>query len=132
MNVLIERVDALIRAGSLPWSRQGKRIRVELDGQDRSQLVRLERHGDRYVLSSVVAGGDLVRRRRRRDLAYRIWRRNASKSVVTFRLDERDHVLGVIEQPVISMHDDELRFYVEVLAKECDRFEYVLTGGDRG
>jgi len=26
MNVLIERVDALIRAGSLPWSRQGKRI----------------------------------------------------------------------------------------------------------
>lgn len=51
--------------------------------------------------------------------------------MVSIRLDVRDRVLGVIELPVISLHDREPRSYVEVLAKESDRFGLVLTGGDR-
>ena len=38
--------------------------------------------------------------------------------------------MGTIEQPVASAHDDELRLYIEVLARECDHAEYVLTGED--
>ena len=41
-----------------------------------------------------------------------------------------NRLLGRIEQPVATLDHEELELYVEILAKECDRFEYVLTGGD--
>ena len=64
-------------------------------------------------------------------LAFRIWRRNALKAVVTFTIDRRERVIGLIDQPIESVHPKELKFYIETLARECDRFEYILTGADR-
>jgi hypothetical protein len=36
----------------------------------------------------------------------------------------------VTEVPASTLDRDELDLYIETLAKECDRFEYALTGED--
>jgi hypothetical protein len=65
-----------------------------------------------------------------RDLTYRSWRWNASKEIVDFSVDAKGRLVGVVQQPVKSAHDEELQLYVEALARECDHAEYVLTGRD--
>ncbi len=66
-----------------------------------------------------------------RDIAYRAWRRNAMKELVTFAFDDNDRLIGVVEVPSGTLQDEELRVYIEALAKECDRFEYALKGWER-
>jgi hypothetical protein len=36
----------------------------------------------------------------------------------------------VIRQPIDTTDDEELVLYINTLAAECDRFEYVVTGED--
>ena len=129
METLIARIDHLIAVERLPWRRKGRKIRISLSRDGRSQNIHLARQGDRYVLSSVIAHTSAVNEDRR-SLAYRLWRRNALKDVVTFTIDRRERVVGRIDQPIKSMHDRELKFYLETLARECDRLEYILTGVD--
>jgi hypothetical protein len=52
------------------------------------------------------------------------------KDLITFAFDDRDNLVGVIEQPVLTLDYEELKLYIETLARECDRFEYILTGDD--
>ncbi len=63
-------------------------------------------------------------RSQRRGLAYRIWRKNAEKELVTFAFEKRNCLVGVIEQPIATLDREDLRLYIESLAQECDRFEY--------
>jgi len=35
-----------------------------------------------------------------------------------------------IAQPVATLDHQELKLYIDTVAKECDRFEYILTGSD--
>ena len=130
MEDLLRRLDELTARERLPWQRDGNRIRISLSRNGRSQIVRLARRKDRYVFSSVVAHASAVNEDRRW-LAFRIWRRNALKAVVTFTIDHRERVIGLIDRPIESVHPKELKFYLETLARECDRFEYILTGADR-
>ena len=131
MEDLRRRIDELAARECLPWQRGGNRVRISLSRSGgRSQNVRLARRKDRYVFSSVVAHASAVNEDRR-SLAFRIWRRNALKAVVTFTVDRRERVIGLIDQPIESLHPKELKFYLETLARECDRFEYILTGVDR-
>lgn len=65
-----------------------------------------------------------------RRIAYRAWRRNASKALVTFAFDDNDRLIGLIEVPTATLDHEELDLYIETVAKECDRFEYALTGED--
>ena len=99
---------------------------------EQRQRVVLAREADTYVFSSVVADSDQVKTSDRywRDLAYRVWRRNAEKDLVTFGFDNMDRLIGLIRQPVETIDDEELLLYIAVLAAECDRFEYVVTGAD--
>ena len=84
-----------------------------------------------YIFYSVVVRADYFRNAQlRRDVAYRAWRKNALKDLVGFAFDERRQLVGTIEQPVETLDHEELQLYIDVLAKECDRFEYVLTGRD--
>ena len=53
---------------------------------------------------------------------YRAWRRNAMKELVTFAFDEDNRLIGLVEVPAGTLQYEELRVYIEVLAKECDRF----------
>lgn len=129
MEDLRRRVDELVARERLPWQRNGNRVRISFSRSGRSQIVRFARRKGRYLFSSLVArAGDV--KEDRRSLAFRIWRRNALKPVVTFTIDRWERVIGLIEQPIESMHAGELRFYLETLARECDRFEYILTGTD--
>ena len=98
----------------------------------RTQRVEIRRHDSLYVFRSVVVGTDYVTRRDKawRNLARRVWRKNAVKDLITFAFDEQDRLLGRIEQPVATLDENELRLYVELVARECDRFEYLLTGND--
>jgi hypothetical protein len=87
-----------------------------------------------YVFLSVIAGREVVVRnqRRKRELARSVWRKNALNEIVTFAFDDLDRLIGVVEQPVATVDHEEVRGYIETLARECDRFEYALTGEDQG
>ena len=129
MEDLLCWIDETVFDESLPWRRNGRRVRISFSRNGRSQIVRVARRGDRYVFSSVVANVAAVNEDRKK-LAFRLWRRNALKAVVTFTIDRRDRVIGLIDQPIESVHPKELKFYLETLARECDRLEYILTGAD--
>jgi hypothetical protein len=129
-------VRDLIAADRPDWRWNGREVEVCFgdEGVGRRQIVRVARHGDIYRFSSLVLPARQVTRsvREWRLLAVRAWQRNARKSLVAFTFDADDDLIGVIEQPAATLDAEELRFYVDVLARECDRFEYVLTGEDRG
>ena len=132
MESLIARIDELIASDSVPWHRDGYAVRVELEKGSRAQVVRFARNHDRYIFRSIVLRSTQVTTSDTawRDLAYRAWRRNAAKELVTFSFDEKDALIGVIEVSAATLDREELQIYVETLAKECDRFEYALTGQD--
>ena len=132
MKDLFLRIDHLSQQRGRHWEREGNHIRVTLREAGRSQTIRVSRDDDRYVFSSVVLPASQVTRNdeRWRRIAYRTWRRNTSKELVTFAFDSQDRLVGMIEVPASTLDRDELDLYIETLAKECDRFEYALTGED--
>ena len=129
MEDLLRWIDRMVADEGLPWRRNGRRVQISFSRNGRSQGVLLAQRRDRYVFSSVVAPVGAVKEDRR-SLEFRLWRRNALKAVVTFTIDRRDRVIGLIDQPIESVHPKELKFYLETLARECDRLEYILTGAD--
>ncbi len=137
--------DDLIALGAVQWERKGRVIRAQIGrfkrfqptGStpiDRWQDVEIARRGEICILRSVVVRPKFVTRNHAhwRRLAYRVWRKNAEKDLVAFAFDRGDRLIGLIEQPLATLAPEELSFYVETVAKECDRFEYVLTGEDVG
>lgn len=131
MKALLRRVDELIASEQLPWRRLGGSVEVRLGGSDRRQVVQLEERDEFYVFSSLVQReSKRASARQLRDLAYRCWCRNARKALVTFAMEPGGRVVGLIEQPKATLDHEELRLYVEVLAQECDHFEFVLSGED--
>jgi len=52
------------------------------------------------------------------------------KDLVSFAFDDKNNLVGIIKQPALTLDHDELKLYIETLARECDRFEYILTGKD--
>ena len=131
MKSLIDRIDKLIEKQDISWTRNGHAVSVELWKSGRKQKVLFKRRNNMYIFYSVVVRADYFRNAQlRRDVAYRAWRKNALKDLVGFAFDERRQLVGTIEQPVETLDHEELQLYIDVLAKECDRFEYVLTGED--
>lgn len=132
-------LDALVRAviagDRSDWTWDGRQVEVRFGGEEsgRRQVVRVARDGEVYRFSSIVLPAAQVTRSDRawRLLAVRAWQRNARKTLVAFTFDDDDCLIGVIEQPAATLDAAELKFYVDVLARECDRFEYVLTGEDQ-
>ncbi len=133
MNNLLPRVDRVIRQHKKDWAREGDVVTVGLYRTGRTQKVHLSRIGDRYVFRSVVLPSTEVTRdtKRWRKLAYRVWRRNALKELVIFAFDQDDSLIGLIEAPAATLDREEIDLYIQTVAKECDRFEYALTGEDR-
>jgi hypothetical protein len=132
MESLVSRIDTLIAVECVPWHRDGYTVRVELKKRGRTQVVHFERIEDRYVFRSVVLPPRHVTATDKewRRLAYLTWCRNATKDLVAFAFDAANALIGVIEVPAATLDREELQMYVETLAKECDRFEYALTGED--
>ena len=133
MRELEAKIDHLIAKKRLPWERRGGVVIVLLYPGARKQHVKFARRGDMYIFSSVVTDAEVVARsqRRKREMARSIWRKNALSEIVTFAFDREDRLVGVIEQPAATLDHEEVRIYIETLARECDRFEYALTGQDQ-
>ena len=111
----------------------------------RKQRVRIRRNGDEYVFSTVVvdaeragklpqstfrAGRQHVAPGPTHALLLTAWSRNAEAELVNFTLDAANNLVGEIRHPVGHLDEAELLIYVQTLAAEGDRFEYVLTGED--
>ena len=125
-------IESMIRKQRLSWELDDNGVRVGLKRGARAQYVRIDREGRNVVFSSLVLGSREVTRRvtHWRELARQAWYRNCSSELVTFCFDERDRLIGRIQHPADMLDPEEIRIYVECLASECDRFEYLLSGGD--
>lgn len=64
-------------------------------------------------------------------IAERSWQRNRTTRLVGFHIDHRSRLIGSARVPRIGLTPQELATYIEAVARECDRYEYLLTGEDR-
>ena len=132
MKQIVNQIDALIRKEDLPWERTGHSIMVPISDGSRQQRIKVTRKKDIYEISSVVLRGTTIQNYfDPYDIAYRAFRKNALKELVNFTFDKNENLIGLITQPVEFLHDEELKLYIHVIAEECDRFEYKLTGEDK-
>ena len=134
MESLLQIVDELIETKRLSGRRDGNVAFINLDRSDRTQKVRLATKNDSYEFSSVVARvRDVTKSTKdaRYELLFRIWCRNALKPVVSLGIDARDRVVGTVTCSIHSTQVVEILFYLTTLARDCDRFEYILSGLDR-
>jgi len=65
------------------------------------------------------------------ELALMAWRRNADHEIVNFAFDKKDRLVGLIRHPAKYLDPEELELYITTLTYECDRFEFLISGGDR-
>jgi hypothetical protein len=129
MKALLEQIRRAVVREGLSWETDGSSVLVRFK-TGRQQRVTVSLEGGAYLLESVV----LARRDRpeglgSRELMMRAWLRNAHTQIVAFGMDRREKLVGRVRVPVNSIHRH-ARTYIELLAIECDRFEYVLTGTD--
>ena len=105
---------------------------VTLGGGTRRQKVRVDVRGENCRFTSVVLpAGEVTRTDERwRQLARIAWQRNVETDVVTFTFDRRHRLIGRIQHPAATLDAPELEFYLRTIARECDRFKYLLSGLD--
>ena len=131
----MSRVDALLRGAThLPNSSiavdwDGSVARLTL-GNARSQRVQITERGDHIVFESVVLSARQTRSMRTDEVASVVWERNQQTDVVAFGWDSAGRLVGRIDQLAATLNVEELWFYLEVLAQQCDRLEWLLTGED--
>ncbi len=132
MDRLLALVDAAAKRQGRTWRRESRTIVVSLGQTGRTQRVLLEVAGADYLFTSVVLGRMAVTKRRKRwnELALLAWQRNADQQLVTFAFDRNDRLVGLIRHPMDTLDLEELELYVNSLAWDCDRFEYLLSGED--
>lgn len=131
-------LDELIEEEPNRWSRTGGRVSVVLDSihttsKPRKQEVRLIDKGDFVILQSVVAKSKELNISKKQDklkLHQRIMERNAVKQVVALYIDNRDRVIGSASIHKNTITKSKLEFTLSILARDCDRFEYILHGED--
>lgn len=64
------------------------------------------------------------------DLPLRLWRRNRSAQLVSFRIDTRGRVCAQGWVPKAGLTAEEFQHVLHHVAAESDRFEFILTGKD--
>jgi hypothetical protein len=97
----------------------------------RSQSVMYEIRKERLRLISVVATKSQVDRFGSDEILHWCWQRNRFTDIAGFAIDRRGRLVGQIEHPIDTLDAAELAFYLQALAMECDRFEFVLSGMDQ-
>lgn len=132
MRKLIECVERLAASKDRSWKADGTRLLLPVGSSGRHQEIRFRRDDADYVMTTVILGKALVTRDvgKWRLLAKLAWHRNAEHEIVTFAFDRYDRLVGQIRHPADHLDFEELEIYVTTLARECDRFEYLLSGRD--
>ncbi len=133
MAEIYTQVDRIIKHWQLPWTRQGAMVEVSFGQGGRHQRVYFEAREHSIHFRSIAAPSRHVKQSNTywRELALRVWRKNASKDLIAFAFDKRDRLVGCAEHPGTSLTNRDLRTYIEVVARECDQMEFLLTGEDR-
>ncbi len=98
---------------------------------DRSQIISVHLKDNKLRLESVVLGAAHVDKLGRAEALRWCWMRNRGTNVAEFGLDRHGRIIGRTEHFIDSLNSIELDFYIKTLARECDSFEYVLSGEDR-
>ncbi len=129
---LAARVDGMVGPEGLSWIVDGAVVEVPMARTARKHRIDLCEADGLYVLRTQASGSSAFAHSKKeaRRLSYRSWHWIALSELVDFLVKERGRLIGTIEQPKGSADDLELRMYVEALARECDRAEYVVTGRD--
>lgn len=52
------------------------------------------------------------------------------QKIVSFGFDEQHQLIEQVRHPAKHLDVEEFDLYIHVLARECDRFEYLLCGED--
>ncbi len=102
-------------------------IDVKCNGE-RRQRVAVEDQEEAYMISAVVVRQAVVASLP--DLPIQTWLRNRALMLVGFRIDRQHRLVGEAWIPKAGLVAEEFQLYVRMLATECDRFEYALTGKD--
>ena len=106
---------------------EGGAIEVQLAG-GRMHTVRVEDDDQEYRLWAVAAGAAAVEAAK---IEYtQAWERNREIDLAGFRIDTKDRLIGESWVPKTGLTAEEFGLCVRVLAEECDRYEYQLTGKD--
>jgi hypothetical protein len=132
MDKITKYMKRLCSANDANWIVEGDELSMPTRKGERHQSIVFSRQGDDYVLTTVVLGAARVCRddKRWRELARLAWRRNAENEIVTYAFDRWHRLVGQIRHPAEFLDYNELELYVRALARDCDRFEYLLTGRD--
>lgn len=102
-------------------------VDVKFSGERRHRVA-VEDKGDAYVISAFVVRQAVVASLP--DLPIQAWLRNRALMLVGFRIDRQHRLVGEAWIPKVGLVAEEFQLYVRMLATECDRFEYALTGKD--
>lgn len=96
----------------------------------RGQKVRYERRGEHYLFTSRVATEAHLEHLSWTEIAKEVLLRNRITEVVAFGIRDWHAVEAWVEQRASTLRTAKLKFYIAQLAREADRFEYLLTGKD--
>ena len=96
----------------------------------RGQAITYKLRGELYLFTSRVARPSTVKKYGAGPLARRILERNRVTEIVGFRLTNAGGIEAFFRHRADTLQREELVFFLAVLAREADRFEYLLTGQD--
>ena len=133
MDRLLKMTRKLSRTHKEDWTLKEKYVDVRLGKGTRHQRVYMFLKGRYYFFISVVLGSTAVKKNNQRwnELALMAWQRNADHELVNFAFDKNDRLVGLIRHPAKHLDPEELDLYISTLARECDRFEYMIAGMDK-
>lgn len=133
MDRLLKMMRKLAKTHKENWTLKEKHVDIKLVRRGRHQRVYMSLKGGFYYFYSVVMGSTAVKKNMQRwnELTLLAWQRNANHELVTFAFDKYDRMIGLIRHPAKYLDLEELELYITTLAFECDRFEFMISGGDR-
>lgn len=129
MDEMYQALSKIRWEAASPVAESNGDLTVRLPG-GRTQKVRVSRQGTSYFFTSIVAARRILDGFTPDRLAAVVWQRNHAGEVVAFGLDGRGRLIGKAEMPASMLSVENVHFYVERIASECDRLEYLLSGRD--
>ena len=134
MNVekAIHFAERLSKKKGQGWGISSKQLVVPVGRNGRIHKIRFRMENEQLQLLTVVLDAAAVTRSDQgwRDIAVLAWKRNSESDVVSFQFDSRDRLIGCVTHPIEHLDFEEFENFIEVLAAESDRFEFLLTGKD--
>lgn len=96
----------------------------------RKQQIVVKKTDGSYLLTSNVLHRARVEELGRWNVLLALWARNHTSNLVGFRLDRSGKAIGYVEHEAESLDPNDLAYAIEILARECDRLEFILSGVD--